>query len=1135
MDNKDKHGTRTNNAVMDYDAHEPDRRNVRTDFRMSVVLAILATVIYGATLTKGVFPGLSARLLGIASGLDHIESPAHSIFLWVGSWLSALPVFSLPTRLGLFSMVCGVCAVVLVYRVVSFFVRDVITEETSYNLAPRASTMAGAVAAVAFLFTVPAWSAATRFQFQCFDVLFPLLAAQMMVWFARSRRRVFLVLFVVICSVGVVESPTVVPMLPMLMAFAVYVLWRAQKLSFLQVAWMLVLMLVLTGTFFSLTARHFFASVDIEAMGFKKVSDVMVRMLAEHGAQLRAEWPRRGLLLLVMMGVLPWLTAIFASFRGLNNERSASQYVLHFLLSALVVVSLVNTPAFSPSAILKAKDQLPVGLYAMIAMTAGYLFAYWYLLLKVRRSNRAFEVTRFVRQTGEWMGILCAYPFMLIVVIASLLNTFECANSTRGTFADRCAKEILDRMDGRTWLVTDGTLDTHLQVLARRRGQELNLICLQKDTNKYYLKTLWDLIEERNLFDDPERQQKMKSTLERLGALPFVQDWFDSDEEVEKKVAVFGFPDLLFAPGLTPAPNFFFFVGSRDVKTLAQRPLLDEYMAFWNGMDAILSTTQPSRNSNMDDLTNRIRRDLRRHMGFVANNLGVMLEETGNEKDAFTIYNYVWKTIDPENISALFNRFEMTRRDVAASSAYKDRIEKEMKDFLAKIEREKIRYPLWSLSRYFGYVRSPELFARLGYTWAVSGQTTAAKASIDKIFVTRVSGAESENQRMARLQAIANMLTLTGDKDKTAEIYTDILANDPNNQSALFRLARLALQEGATKRAEDLLTRLTTLDSKPGIFGVEWATIHLMNNDLTNARVVLQETTDLQPKNLQAWSMLALLQIQQGEIDDVEKVILNRMQNIAGGIDDYFVQVTIGQIALAKLSKRRAAAAAGELAREPNANSKDLVLQRQAREAFIRAGLLRPEITGVKDIILQLDIAMNDGPAADLHARRILRADRNHALANYVMGSLRLQEGAYGEAEEFLTRSVKTAPTAAALNDLAEVLRRIKKLPEAEAAARQAVVKEPSLYVAWETLGSILVDQNKTLDEAEQMVKKALELFPDDPRVKITLAKIQLRTGDIERARATIQQVKQRQNDLAKFDQDELAKLVEDAAAFKRK
>ena len=418
-----------------------------------------------------------------------------------------------------------------------------------------------------------------------------------------------------------------------------------------------------------------------------------------------------------------------------------------------------------------------------------------------------------------------------------------------------------------------------------------------------------------------------------------------------------------------------------------------------------------------------------------------------------------------------------------------------MRDFISGL---KTQYPLWSLSRYYGYVRNPQLFVRQGWNWALSGQTGAALAGID-----RAIRLLPDSEKNTALSALAAVYALANDKQKTASVYQNMIANDPGNRVAMLGLSRLAVQEGALEKAKSWLEKATKSDDKRGALGVEWATIYLMNNDLANARLSLQEATDLQPKNLQAWAMLALLQIQQNQMEEVEKVILSRMENIAGTADNYFIQVTRAQVAMKKGKK----------------------FLRVAREAFIRASLLRPDITGVKDMILQIDIDMNDQSAAELHARQVLRTNRKHALANYVMGSLRLQEGEYGEAEDFLRRSVETNPSSAALNDLAEVLRRIKNLDDAERFARESIKMNPGLYVAWETLGCILVEANKNLDEAESAVNKALVLYKDDVRIKITLARIQYRRGNLEKARETLSQVKAHKNELTKFDSEVMNRL----------
>jgi tetratricopeptide (TPR) repeat protein len=138
---------------------------------------------------------------------------------------------------------------------------------------------------------------------------------------------------------------------------------------------------------------------------------------------------------------------------------------------------------------------------------------------------------------------------------------------------------------------------------------------------------------------------------------------------------------------------------------------------------------------------------------------------------------------------------------------------------------------------------------------------------------------------------------------------------------------------------------------------------------------------------------------------------------------------------------------------------------------------------------------------------------------------LRLQEGEYGEAEDFLRRSVEANPSSAALNDLAEVLRRIRKLDDAERFARESIKRNPDLYVAWETLGCVLLEANRNLEEAESAVNKALSLYKEDFRIKITLARIQHRRGNLEKARETLSEVKMHKDGLTKFDLEVMNQL----------
>ena len=169
---------------------------------------------------------------------------------------------------------------------------------------------------------------------------------------------------------------------------------------------------------------------------------------------------------------------------------------------------------------------------------------------------------------------------------------------------------------------------------------------------------------------------------------------------------------------------------------------------------------------------------------------------------------------------------------------------------------------------------------------------------------------------------------------------------------------------------------------------------------------------------------------------------------------------------------------------------------------------------------------------AERHARDVLRRNSRAPLANYVMGSLALQRGEYVQAEAFLRRSVDSPkPVVLALNDLAEVLRRSGNLEEAEHYARKAVATDPNLYVAWDTLGTIILERKGSLDEAEECIKKACDLSRTkdgkeaDVRMLITLARVQLARGDRPRGKGTLRKVLSRIDELSEFERKEFEEL----------
>ena len=283
--------------------------------------------------------------------------------------------------------------------------------------------------------------------------------------------------------------------------------------------------------------------------------------------------------------------------------------------------------------------------------------------------------------------------------------------------------------------------------------------------------------------------------------------------------------------------------------------------------------------------------------------------------------------------------------------------------------------------------------------------------------------------------------------------------------------------------------------------------------------------TDADTKDMQAWSLLAAVTMQQVDaakdekaksalIKELENQIVPAMEKGAQNQFDYYLQATKGFLLLRKGEEKR----------------------RQARDAFAMAVKSRPDIAATQNMVLGLDISLDDKENAEVHARDVLRRNRNAPLANYVMGSLALGKGKNDEAEMYLRKAAEAPqPVPLALNDLAEVLRRGKRFPEAERYARLATEKAPSLYVAWETLGAILMGANRNLDEAESCIRKACELSKDkngkeaDIRMLVSLARVQIARGNKEHAKLTIRKVRARENELSEFEKREFEEVAKSA------
>ncbi len=1033
------------------------------DWLIAAGLAVVAALLYFATMATYTFPGESARLAAVWSGLDtstFTMYPIAKAFAGIFGYGNAL------------APVCGAVAVAGLYLLVAFCARMRIAGEDFAGSALLASRVGGVVSSVVFMLTPAVWQAATHLEPRIFDVAWALGALLLLLPFVRAPKALAWMLPLgmgVMAGFGLADTPLFLLFLPVYFAGT----WVASKMRGGRGFG--------AATLFLLTFIVAFFSFAPAASGnFGELLKFLTTGLKNYIAP--QNW-----MLVFFFATVPFLISLFSTRTAFNERSGWMQWLFHGAMTFVSILAIA-TP-LAPSSLMQAYGVLPVAACLFAAWTAGYLAVYWFLQFKAN--------------TGRILACVAGGVYAAALVFSALLNVFT-FDRDAGVFADRFADRILADLGDRTWFVTDGTLDDHLRFAAQRSGRELNLICLQRDLDKAYLAELTELIKAKKL--GGERNHDLTISLS-LGVLTFVQDWLATDPTAPKSLAVFGSPDLLYAAKVKPVPEFLFF-GADPART--------PDWAAWTEFKELLTAPKgwgSYRLWAVKDPVQKMRLNLRRHMGLIANNRGVWLQDEKKDDEAFALYELVLNEIDADNVCALFNEFELVRAKNKKASAKKNEIERKLK---AIVEDEDRRYRLWALANYYGYIRSPEIFMKLGFAWARSGRPGEALQQI-----RRAIDFIPTDKRTSFVNMMAALYASENDQRKSREMYESVLKKDADNHDALIGLMRLELLDGNSEKALGYLEQATKAAGDDPRLRTEVALMHMMRGELDAAEKILRKATDADHDNLQAWSLLGAVIIQKVDATKdkteraklmkyLEDVVLATMEKQARSASDYYLQTTRAFILLRKTDDRR----------------------REARDAFVAAARDRPDIAATADIILGLDISLNDTVDAERQAREVLRRNRKAPLANYVMGSLALQNGRMAEAETFLRRAADAPkPVTLALNDLAEVLRRNKKYAEAEKYARQAVKADAKLYVAWETLGSILLDAKGDLNEAEECVKKACELSKDkdgresDVRMLITLARVQLARGETARGKGTLRKVNQRINELSPFERSEFEEL----------
>lgn len=1028
---------------------------------------MLALGLYLFTLSRGPYPGTSAVQMTQQLGLEPFGAGSHVLWSLLVDGVARLPVGGLILRLNVLSAVCGALAVWMFFHVVADTVGLVVAvDDTNRRTVGSASIVAGIAAALALMGCMPFWFVSNRFHVGSFDILWLMIVARLFVAFSREASVWKGLLFAFLFGVGAVGFATFIVLGPVALIGVIGVLWfdgdlRAGRVLGLAGALLLGVLFYLAAAWQFKQGDEFVYAVD------GSFWQALYFVLRSQYILIARSLPQLGWLLVIIVGIVPWVAVLLVGRRALNEEKDWGFFILHAILTVVVLAVLFNAP-LAPWRLL-GPYRLLVTPYVLLAFVFGYLTVYWFLLPRMWGKNAEPEETGriWLREHGGWIP---ATVFLGVAVAAGVMN-FHNADARSSGAIHEYAKSVMRSLGGRTWLVTDGQFDSNLLLASRDTGTPLHLLNMRRGSNSTYMRYL------AKDFADPRLR-----SLAEVDPMAFLREWMATDTNFCETVALMTLPDLWLAGGFHPVPERAVFVGVRS-------PADVDVDALW------ASHTEFAKAAFLGDLiTTRSHRSMSapvaalilRQVSMAANNLGVLLEDAGRRQEGYAAYSRA-REWDSDNVSALLNQLTMIERGFVAPDA--DQVKAA---FNAMTGALKNKMQIWSLSRYYGYVRLPEAFASLGMVWALSGEPGMAVAGFRRAI-------ELAPERKDRLTQGLAMAYLAQDQTEAgAALYRELIEKDPRNVGALFALARLAARQNRFDEATLLLDRAVKAGLPKERAAMEYAVMHMAAGEPGKARVVLQELVDLNPDLAPAWAMLAGVVMQMGDTKALEQCE-RKLERVKG--QDFLTMVILGQIAISRADYST------------------------ARTRLDAALGLRPNTPLLLDLLLRVDVQEGRKDMAAQHIRSLLLIDPGHPFANQILASFQMERKEFVLAENSLRKSLQRQRTPSVLNDLAWVLRARGALEEAETLVREALKADEKQYNFWDTLGVILTARGK-FDEAEAALKKAVSLFADDFGVQVHLAELYEKKGDVRRAATLAEDLLERAARLAPDDRETLRQMV---------
>ncbi|MGA0569875.1 tetratricopeptide repeat protein [Variovorax sp. VNK109] len=325
--------------------------------------------------------------------------------------------------------------------------------------------------------------------------------------------------------------------------------------------------------------------------------------------------------------------------------------------------------------------------------------------------------------------------------------------------------------------------------------------------------------------------------------------------------------------------------------------------------------------------------------------------------------------------------------------------------------------------------------------------------------------------------AVGRMRMAAGDTAGAIQAATRGQAADPFAEGPA--MLAIEMMDPKTPQAEPIIKRY--LDGKPvPELRMGYARALLDGQRYAEATAQLQIVTTEKPDFAEAWLVLGSLQAQDNQQDAAEaslKRYIVLAQDVRGA-EEKKRGLAQAYLALSQIAEKRKDYAAAEAWLSRIENAEDLLGARTRRASILAK---QGKIDEARELIRTLP----GRNAAEIRLRLLAEVQ------------LLRDNKRYQDAYDLLSKAIATSPEDTdLLYDQATLAEKLGSLSEMERILRRVIAIKPEAHHAYNALGYSLADRNVRLDEARELIKKALEFAPNDPFITDSLGWVEFRAGN---------------------------------------